>query len=86
MKVSKRDGRLQNFDLSKIKTSIDRASFDAGQPLNVSDIKNLAKDIEIGIKNLQKDIIDSDVIQSLVLSELEKAGFHLVAKYYNQGK
>ena len=33
MKVIKQDGKLKNFDLSKIKTSISRASDDAGQPL-----------------------------------------------------
>ena len=86
MKVIKQDGRLQNFDLSKIKTSIDRASDDASQPLNESDIENLAKSIEKGLKNYQKDPIHSDIIQKFVLLELEKQGFTLVAEYYKQGK
>ena len=86
MKVIKRDGRLQEFDLSKIKTSIYRASDDAEQPLNESDIENLAKSIEKGLKNYQKDSIHSDIIQTFVLRELESQGFKIVAKYYNQGK
>ena len=86
MKVIKRDGRLQEFDLSKIKTSIDRASEDAEQPLNESDIENLAKSIEKSLKNYQKGSIHSDIIQTFVLRELEGQGFKIVAKYYNQGK
>lgn len=85
MKVIKNDGRLQEFDLRKIKTSIDRASDDARQPLNESDIENLAKSIEKGLKNYQKESIHSDVIQKFVLLELEKHGFKVVAEYYEQG-
>lgn len=86
MKVIKRDGRLEDFALTKIKTSIERASDDAQQPFNVSDISNLAMGIEAGIKKLQKDTITSDIIQNFVLSELVKEGFEIVSKYYNQGK
>jgi len=86
MKVIKRDGKLQNFDLKKIKTSIYRASDDASQPLNESDIENVAKSIEKSLKNYQKDSIHSDIIQKFVLRELEKQGFKIVAEYYNQGK
>ncbi|MCB2292588.1 hypothetical protein LGK95_03410 [Clostridium algoriphilum] len=86
MKVIKRDGRLQDFNLSKIKTSISRASDDAGQPLNIADIDNLAEDIWDSIEKYQKDPIAFNIIHEIVLGELEKWGFSLVAKYYNQGK
>lgn len=86
MKVIKQDGRLQSFDLSKIETSIYRASDDSNEPLTQSDIHNLARRIEKEIQNLQKDTVHSYLIQSLVLGEIEKSGFHLVGKYYNQGK
>ena len=86
MVVIKQDGRQQSFDLTKIKTSIYRASDDANQPLNTSDIENLARNIEHEIKDLQKDTIQSYLIQSIVLSEIEKSGFNLVGKYYNRGK
>ena len=86
MKVIKQDGRLQNFDLEKIKTSIYRASDDANEPLNTSDIENLARSIEKEIENIEKDTIHAYLIQSLVLNEIEKSGFHFVGKYYNQGK
>jgi len=85
MKVIKRDGRIQKFDLNKIKTSIYRASDDADQPLNESDIENLAKNIEINIKDLQKDSVSFDIIQELVLAQLEKSGFNVLSKYYNLG-
>ena len=86
MKVIKRDGRFQSFDLSKIETSIYRASDDANEPLNESDIHNLARSIEKEIQNLQKDTVHSYLIQGLVLGEIEKSGFHQVGKYYNRGK
>jgi transcriptional regulator NrdR family protein len=86
MKVIKQDGKLQNFDLSKIKTSISRASDDAGQPLNESDIENLARGVEKALKNYEKDNIHSNIVQNFVLRELEKAGFKIVAQYYSQGK
>lgn len=86
MKVIKRDGRLQTFDLNKIKTSISRASDDAEQPFNESDIDNIAKGIEEALENLQKDTVDVVAIHDLVLSELEKVGFNVVARYYNLGK
>ena len=86
MKVIKRDGRLQEFDLSKIKTSIDRASDDARQPLNESDLENLARSIQKDLKNYQKESIHSDIIQKFVLLQLEKHGFKVVAEYYSQGK
>ncbi len=85
MKVIKQDGRLEDFDLNKIKTSIYRASDDAGEPLNSSDIENLARNIKKEIVNHQEDI-HSYLIQSLVLGEIERSGFHSVGKYYNQGK
>ncbi|MCB2288807.1 ATPase [Clostridium sp. CS001] len=86
MRVIKQDGRLQDFDLSKIETSIYKASDDANEPLNTSDIKNLSGNVEKEITELQKDSIHSYLIKSIVLSEIEKLGFHIVGKYYNQGK
>ncbi|MGH4138206.1 ATP cone domain-containing protein [Clostridium sp.] len=85
MKVIKRDGKLQDFDLNKIKTSIYRASDDASEPLNESDIENLAKSIERSLQNYQKGSIHSDIIQIFVLRELKKEGFTGVATYYSQG-
>jgi len=85
MKIVKKDGRLQDFNLNKIKTSIYRASDDANQPLNTSDIDNIAKDIEISIKDLQKDTVRFDIIKEIVISQLEKSGFNTLSKFYNLG-
>lgn len=85
MKVIKKNGKTQKFDLDKIKTSIYRASDDAEQPLNESDIENIAGDIETNIKDLKKDSVNSYVIQELVVDQLEKSGFNVLAKYYNLG-
>jgi len=82
MKVIKRDGRLQEFDLDKIIRSIGAASDDAGKPLNTSDLHNIARDIEKSIKKLGKEQISFDEIRTIVIDTLEKNGFKDVAKAY----
>ena len=46
MKVIKRDGRLQDFELSKITTAIDNSAKDAGLTLTRSELNLLANDVE----------------------------------------
>lgn len=82
MKVIKRDGRVQEFDLDKLARSIDAASDDAGEPLTESDLHNISKDIEAILKSLGKEEITHDEIRKIVLDVLEKEGFKDIAKAY----
>lgn len=82
MKVLKRDGRFQDYDLDKIKLSIERASDEARQPFTLSDIEILSKDIHRKILNMGKDVIRSVEIHNIVYNQLKNAGFDEVAKCY----
>ena len=55
MKVIKRDGRLQELDLEKIKISILSATNESKELLNESDVKILVEDIDSKIKEVRKD-------------------------------
>ena len=55
MKVIKKDGRLQELDLEKIKISILSATNDSKELLNESDVKILVEDINSKMKEVRKD-------------------------------
>lgn len=83
MEVIKKDGRIQKFDLEKIKTSIMRASDDINQPMNSSDINTIADKIKDDLISLRKGKIRSSQIHDIVIDELYKNGFGEIAKSYN---
>lgn len=85
MKVIKRNGRLQEFDINKIKVSIMRASDDLKEPLNSSDIDRVAQSIEGTIKTYNQDSIKAEDIHRIVVEELRKYGFHHIAEAYDEG-
>jgi transcriptional repressor NrdR len=85
MKVEKRDGRLQKYDLSKIIFTIERASDDAEEPMNESDAEIAARAIDRAIKGLGKDVVSVQEIRDTVIKELLSLGFKEIAKYYDIG-
>lgn len=84
MKVIKRDGRLQDFNIKKIMISLEISSDEIGQPLNNSDIDNIARDIFLEIESRKIDNIPSVVIRDIVTKQLSKYGFVEIAKHYNE--
>jgi transcriptional repressor NrdR len=86
MKVVKRDGRIQDFDLDKIIVSIERASDDIGEPMNESDANCAAQSIEKNIKAQGKEAITFQEIRNIVTSELKKLGFSDIAAAYEKSK
>lgn len=85
MKVIKRNGRLQEFDINKIKISIMRTSDDLKEPLNSSDIDNVTQSIEDIIKTYNQDSIKAQEIHRIVVEELRKYGFQHIAQAYDEG-
>ncbi|MCY6353640.1 ATP cone domain-containing protein [Clostridium sp. ZS2-4] len=85
MKVIKRNGRLQEFDVNKIKVSIMRASDDLKQPLNSSDIDNITQSIQGTIKTYNEDSVKAQEIHRIVVEELRKYGFQHIAEAYDEG-
>ena len=75
--IRKRDGRIENFDKSKITNAILKAM----NHVFVNDI-NCAEQIADTIVKLNKDVADVEEIQNLVEIELMKSQYKNVAKEY----
>ncbi|SHH64471.1 ATP cone domain-containing protein [Clostridium grantii] len=82
MKVTKRDGRIQDFDKNKIKVSIMRASDDAKIPLNTSDIENITDSI---LKEMpEKDVVEVIEIHKVAIKVLKDFGFNKIALLFDE--
>ena len=89
MKVIKKDGRLQDFDLEKIKISILSATNDSKELLNESDVKILVQDINSKMKEVRKDCEDTSSyeISGIVIAVLKRDGFSdIIEKYVGYEK
>lgn len=84
MKIIKKDGRIEEFNINKIKTSIENAAKDSGSFLNSSDLRILAADIEKIIKSIRKDslITSSYEVTGVIFSTLRNDGFNKILKEY----
>jgi len=88
LKVIKKDGRVQPFDLSKIIFALERISDECSQPFTQSDLtfvaKNIEKSIRAAMENKDEDIIHTSKIRTIVIKELEQAGFKHIADCYKE--
>ena len=80
--VIKRDGREQNFDLYKIKNSIEKAAFQAKVELNNNDYDNIFTEC----KNIIGDDcnINVETLQDAIEKALYKTGFRKVRESYKE--
>ena len=85
MMIIKKDGRLQDFDENKIKTSIGNAARSISQaPLNEADIKIISADVVNTIRSIRKnnDNTSSYEIIGVIVDTLKKDGFREVIKEF----
>lgn len=84
MKIIKKDGRLEEFNIGKIKTSIENAGRDSETILNESDINILLEDIEkvLNLIKVNRDTTSSYEIIGIILDVLRKDGFNNISKAY----
>lgn len=84
MKIIKKDGRLEEFNIGKIKTSIENAGRDSEVILNESDIKILLDDIKKVFTLIEdnRTITSSYEVIGIVLDILKKDGFNNILKAY----
>lgn len=75
--IRKRDGRIENFDRSKIVNAILKAM----NYVFINDIK-CAEEIADKLSQLDKDVVEVEEIQNLVEIELMKSRYKNVAKEY----
>ena len=84
MKVIKRDGRVQELEVEKIRLSILNASIDGKNIVNEADLKILSSEVMKKLKDLRG--IDGDTssyeITDVILSVLIQEGFSDIAKQY----
>lgn len=83
MKVIKRDGRIQEFDIEKIKLTLERVSDELNEPFTKSDIDNVAREIHKAILGMGKEYIHSFEIHRIVVEQLKNAGFTHIAQAYD---
>lgn len=84
MKIIKKDGRIEDFSVKKLSTSIENAARDDKIYFNESDLKLLIGYIENLIKNIRKDNSDTSSyeVRGLVIEALKVNGFKEVLDKY----
>lgn len=84
MKIVKKDGRLEEFNVKKIKVSLENAANDCDAVLNESDLKILVSDIEKTLDFIRKDslITSSYEVIGVIFDVLKRDGFNKVIKAY----
>lgn len=84
MKIIKKDGRLEEFNIGKVKTSIENAGRDSETILNESDVKILLEDVEkvLNLIKVNRDTTSSYEVIGIILDTLRKDGFNNIAKSY----
>ncbi|WP_186429439.1 ATP cone domain-containing protein [Clostridium sp. BSD9I1] len=86
MKVIKRDGRIEEFVIDKIRTSLARTSDEAKNPLTDGDLKVIEERIMRDLMALKKDKIESRQIRDVILEKLNYCGFSGIARKYESRK
>jgi len=84
MKIAKKDGRVEEFNSKKIKTSIENSANEVGVVLNESDLIILVKDVEEKLLKIREgDLITSSYeVIGVIFSILKRDGFNSVLKSY----
>ncbi|MEN8078035.1 ATP cone domain-containing protein [Clostridioides difficile] len=84
MKVIKKDGRLQELDSSKIKTSILNATREKKALLNESDVKIIVEDVVNCIKDFRGEEYNTSSyeITGVIINILSRDGFDDVISSY----
>jgi len=83
MKVRKKNGSIQDFNISKIKLTLERVSDEQGMPFTGSDLRMLTESIQEEIEKMQKEIVSSAEIHKIVVEKLKTFGFTQIAEAYD---
>ena len=83
MKVLKRNGSLQDFDIEKIRYSIANASDSIRKPLTEGDLHALSKEVLGALGKKGEDTVRFDELHKLVVGALRDTGFYDVAQEYD---
>ena len=81
MKVVKRDGKIVDFDSSKIKEALVKAAARTGE-MSISDIRRITEIVVNKCERSSSDTIGVEEIQDIVEDTLLKSKFNATAKSY----
>ena len=81
MKVIKKDGRIQSFDISKVRSSILGASIDSNTIINESDLKIVSNRVVNSIRE-ENGITSTYEIFAVIIDSLNKYRFKDIASAY----
>ncbi|MCR1951605.1 MULTISPECIES: ATP cone domain-containing protein [unclassified Clostridium] len=84
MNIIKKDGRLEKFNIRKVKTSIENAARDCGAMVNESDLNILVGDVEKLLSKIRKDslITSSYEVIGVIFEVLKRDGFNSILRSY----
>ena len=84
MKVIKKDGRIQSFDISKVRSSILGASIDSNTIINESDLKIVSNRVVKVLKSIREEngITSTYEIFAVIIDSLNKYRFKDIASAY----
>lgn len=85
MKIIKKNGRIEEFDGSKIKRSVLNASSGINEILTDSDLKVIENEVLNTLKIINREETSSYEIFAIVLNVLKKLEFNDVGKAYFKG-
>ncbi|EOT2915952.1 ATP cone domain-containing protein [Clostridium perfringens] len=84
MNIIKKDGRIEEFKIEKLSTSLFNAASDLNFTLNKSDINIIAKDVEETLKSIRKDNGETSSYEviGVVIDTLKNEKFSDVLRAY----
>ena len=87
MNIIKKDGRIEEFKIEKLSTSLSNAASDLNFTLNKSDINIIAKDVEETLKSIRKDNGETSSYEviGVVIDTLKNEKFSDVLRAYVKG-
>lgn len=85
MKIIKKNGRVEKFEINKIKSTVSKASDDVKQPLTEGDLTSICRAIENKLKSMNRDLTSSYEVFGLIIIILKQEGFSKVADGYCKG-
>lgn len=85
MNIIKKNGRVEEFNISKIKHSILNVSNEINEPFTDADLKIVEREVLNVLKIINRDETSSYEIFAIVLHVLKKLHFNDVGKAYFKG-
>ncbi|MDR5588587.1 MULTISPECIES: ATP cone domain-containing protein [Clostridium] len=85
MNIIKKNGRIEEFQMSKIRQSILNASEEVTEPLSDAELKLIEKEVNNILCKLNRTETSSYEVFAICLNVLKELGFKAICKSYLEG-